>query len=220
MAEWPAEEYVTVIGFNYFHAIVALLEDLESLGCSGPNEVQASVLENGFAVSIATLSVFVLESAVARAQYIQDVSPPRPVVDYLRSVIGDAEIPDLVEELFVLRDVIVHNHIWEATTRSVPGEPMRLLSASLRHGYGDKKFLRVVDMKTRRTRLLRLNAFPTRIWTRDAVLILKNVVRVLLRLEALDYRIFHLSPQIVKYQGGYAKFVEVVDRLRVPQDPT
>ena len=107
------ENYVSVIGISFVHPITTLLEALESFDPKGPNELQASPFENGYSVAVIVLTVLMLESAVGRTQYVRNEKSENPV-KFIRSTYPDSGFADEIEELFVIRDVIAHNHIWVA----------------------------------------------------------------------------------------------------------
>jgi hypothetical protein len=205
--------YVSVIGINYLHPLSSLLESLESLNPKGPNEVQASPLENGYSVAIIVLAVLLLESAINRTQYVRGEKPPKKPVNFVRATYPTSAFGDKLEELFVVRDVIVHNHLWEAQITWDEQMTMGLVSANREEGYGDKKFDKVLNPAERKTRQLGLNLFPTRICRTDAVLVLKNVVEFLLFLENGDRRYIYISPQPVKFKGNMVNFTDLVASL-------
>lgn len=155
-----------------------------------------------------------LESAVSRAQYIAGQVPPARALDYIKSILGDQLYFEEVEEVFVLRDIIAHNHVWDAKVYWDEDGALRLVSARLRSGHGDKKFRRSVDQNARSTKRLALNAFPTRICRRDALIVLRTVVKFLIFLEGQDRRNFALSVQPVEYKGELVSFVELVSTLK------
>lgn len=208
------EEYVSVLALSYLHPISSLLEALESLDLKGPNEVQASSLENGYAVSIIILAVLLLESAILRTQYIRGERPSKkPVVDFVRSAYPVTGLADDLEELFVVRDVIAHNHLWETQFVWDEQAGMKLVSTKLREGSGDKKFNKVLNPKERKTRQLGVNLFPTRICRADAAIVLKKVMEFLLFLEGKDRRYIYISPQPVKIGGKIVLFTELIANL-------
>ena len=214
------EDYVPVIGFSYFWAITSLLESLESIPPTPPNEVQASNRENGCAAALIALTAFLFESATGRAQYIKNITPAVSPLKYIRNYHPDPSVYDDIEEIFVVRDIIAHNHIWDARIGHNASGDLQLLSATLRAGYGDAKYNRVVDRSTRMTRRLGLNAFPTRIWYNDSVIVLRKGIDFLLQLEADDRRIFALTNQPIKYKGQVQMFVQLVRSLQlVPSTP-
>jgi hypothetical protein len=154
-----------------------------------------------------------LESAIGRTQYVRHEKPPKRPVDFIRATYPASGFADRIEELFVVRDVIAHNHVWEAKFAWGGDGSMNLESAQLRPGYGDPKFRRVTDVTTRTTKLLSINVFPTRICRTDAVVVLKTAVDFLEFLESKDRRYFHLSPQHVKFGGTWRSFTELVASL-------
>ena len=213
MTPTPSSGYVSVIGTNYLHPISSLLESLELLDPKGPNEVQASPLENGYSVAITVLTVLLLESAINRTQYIRGEKPPKKPVNFVRATYPVSTFGDILEELFVVRDVIVHSHLWEAEITWDEQMRMRLISAEREEGYGDKKFDKVINPAERKTRQLGINLFPTRICRTDAVVVLKNAVEFLLFLENEDRRYIYISPQPVKFKRNMVNFVDLIASL-------
>lgn len=207
--------YVSIIGTSYLLPIAKLLESLEALKSRGPNEVQASSLENGYSAAIAILTVLLLESAISRAQYVLGISPPQKPVEFIRKTYPDCDLADQIEELFVLRDVIAHNHVWEAQMYWDEQGQMKLVEADLQTGYGDRKFNKVRNGNKRQTRILDLNLFPTRICRTDAVKVLKSAVDFLLFLENISRNFFYLSPQYVVYNDDHLPFIEIVAELQI-----
>lgn len=80
-------------------------------------------------------------------------------------------------------------------------EAFKLVDAQLLKGYGDKKFEKAVDINTRKTKILGLNIFPTRICRSDVIVVLKTAFDFLASLEDKDHNYFSVSALIVKYKG-------------------
>ncbi len=210
MVQQQPEGYISIIGFSYLSPIVRLLETLESLDSKGPNPVQASPLENGYSTAIIILTMLLVESAIARTQYVLGEKPPKKALEFVRKTFVSSDFVDQLEELFVVRDVIAHNHVWEAEFIWDDQFGMKLISAALEKGYGDKKYAKVFDSATRKTRRLGINLFPTRICREDAIAVLKNAVEFLRFLERLDRRYVYISPQQVNFRGRPRPFVDLV----------
>jgi hypothetical protein len=70
-------------------------------------------------------------------------------------------------------------------------------------------------MKTRTTRRLSLDVFPTRINRQTAVIALKQAIRVLRFFEGIDRNIPHLSPEHVFENRKPILFFRWVDNLKV-----
>ena len=116
-----------------------------------------------------------------------------------------------LEELFVIRDSIVHNHIWEANFKWDDEAGMKLLAAELWEGSGDKKLKKVIDENSRKTKLLGLNLFPTRISTADVVIVLREALSILLFIEENGSRLINTSNQFMKFRGRLVSFQELVE---------
>jgi hypothetical protein len=219
---------VTAIGMNLLEPILSLVEDLESRKLVTPNEVQASQPENGRSCSVAVLSVFLLESAINRTRYIKssslqdsDAGTRQSAPDYFTVISPDPELAKDVEEVFALRDMIAHNHLWEADVKWDAAMKLRFASDPvLIQGYGDRRFRRVLDQRTRRSIRLALNLFPLRVWRRDAYLVLAKVVEALLALEEMDRRFVYISQQTFLFRQKYSRLGEIVRSLRTYEDST
>jgi hypothetical protein len=229
-------DYVSVIGVSLLHAVVNLVERLEAMPLAVPNEVQTGMVENGHASAVIALTAVVLESAINRARYVRgdglasrenvttywrrisaaaarDDADGSGMIELERLTLEFAGLADDLDECFALRDVIVHNHLWEAQVGWHNGQLQFAAVPQIRPGFGDCRFRRVLDQQTRRSRKLSLNLFPTRIWRRDAWVVLKIAGRVFTVLEGLDRRYLYLSPQTFQFHGTEAHFHQVVASL-------
>jgi len=190
--------YVSVLFPNLLQPIVDLFDLMEQKGPTGPNPVQASRNENGYSVSIAILAALAIESVCNRVRYVLGDTDRKEAFQTLREDLGAVELADDVEEVFVVRDAIAHNHLWEATIAENDEKGLDLISATLRPGYGDKKFARIVDTKTRQTRRLHLDVFPNRIHRKTAIVAIQKCAEVLRFLEKKDIRFVSIEPIIVR----------------------
>jgi hypothetical protein len=210
VAEDREFQYVTIVGFNYLQPIAALLERLLLLEKRGPAEVQASPIENGYSVAILVLTVLMIESSIRRTQYVLGSLSQKSALVFAKEQLPTCPlIPDL-EEAFVARDVVAHNHVYEATVTWEPPSSLRLLGAN-HLSDGDAKFNRVVDRSTLKTRRLGLNLFPTRVCLHDVAVILKLAHDFFSFLEKTDRRYFYISPQIVEFQHRLVSFQDLAE---------
>lgn len=207
------QEYITVIGKNLLSPMTKLLESLRLSGVRSVNEVQTSIFENGYASAIILLAAVLLESMLNRTMYIMDSIPNGKrsnVLAFFKESFPDSGLHNKMVELFVVRDVIAHNHIWDAKIKWDEDYALKLVSASLSNGYGDPKFRGVIDESKRKTKLLEINLFPTRICWSDIVIVLKTVVDILLFLEQKDRRYVYISNEYVEYDGKTIKFLDII----------
>src|SRR3989344_2733971 len=210
--EKTSEQYVSVIGSSYLFPIASLLDALLDLDTGGGNEVQASSKENGYSVAIIVIAFLMIESAVNRAQYLRKVLKPHNPYNFVRTCYPQSEWAEKVRELSVLRDVIAHNHLWEAHFTWDDEAGMKLVGKPQRQeGYGDGKFDEVVDTDSRLTKILGLNVFPTRINYSDVKTVLKTTVDFLLFLKDQDRRILgNIASERVRHRGKLEPFFEIV----------
>jgi hypothetical protein len=66
-------DYVTAIFGHLVEPIFQLYQKLIAGNCSKPNEVQTSPVENGYAISLVTLSAFLIESVCGRACFVKRI---------------------------------------------------------------------------------------------------------------------------------------------------
>ena len=208
------EGYISIVASNFVFPIVSLIEALDSVGKHAPNEVQASPLENGYSLAITTLTVLMVESAISRTQYRMKITPPQKALEFIKKEFSN-DLFQKIEELFVIRDTIAHNHVWEANVYWDENGKLKLVDAQLVKGYGDKKFGKVVDKNTRKTKLLGLNVFPNRICRSDAITVLKTAVEFLSAIESKDRNYFSVSALIVKYKGVVIPFEKFMSELSI-----
>jgi len=217
--------YLSVIGSSFLEPIAALFERLETMESRGPNPVQTSPKENGYAASLIVLSVVMLESLLGKTWYMKRQLLKKPDEAKTDTQSGkfnalkfiQAEYPHFGEvmfEVFVIRDVIAHGHLWEASVIDDDELGLDLIAADLSEGYGDRKLVQAIDRGSRLTRHLRLNIFPTRIHKADAFTVLARIVDLLEYIENEDRRFVYLSPQVFKYRGQVVEFAQFRSLIR------
>jgi hypothetical protein len=149
--------------------------------------------ENAHAASASLLSVLLLESMVWRAAYMIDEAAPmvsrvirrahRPFLvernarDILHKLIAETDsrgvTAEEVTEVFVVRDCLVHDHLWELTVAQSLDSEVVVVTQAVKRAGGDKKYEAVVDQG--RTRVLGISVIPTTIDRRDAGKIIRVV---------------------------------------------
>lgn len=186
--------YVPIIGHSYLQPIGDLWSHLLDGKTISPNSVQTNSATNGYSVSLILLTIAYLESAISRTKYVMfDRGIASKSVckkschDFFRMCFENHELADKMEELYVVRDAITHAHVWDSSLKKGIGDMEFLKSPKLVKALsGDPKFDRCVDTTTRKTRILGLNVFPTRIWTSDAGKVFKVVYDILKVIENAD----------------------------------
>lgn len=207
-----SESYISFIGGNLLQPIATLLAEMERQEPKGPNDVQASQRENGFSSAIIVLTVIMLESAINRIQYDPNKTKLKPPLKFIQNQYPNLAFNNELEELFVIRDIIAHNHFWEAQIYWDEDYKMKLGKADLKFG-GDKKFMRVLDQITRKTKILGLNVFPNRICRSDVKGVLCVAIEFLKYLDNNDARAIRYSDFFVFYNRIPIHFVDILKSL-------
>jgi hypothetical protein len=170
-----------------------------------------------------------LESALSRLHYVCNVPVKKGVfraAAYFTEICccSDPELTKDFEEVFAIRDTIVHGHLWEADIVDImndSGEVTPLKFAALpqlRKGYGNDRLKRVLDSHSLRSGRLGPHHFPRQIWRRDADLVLKAVRQAL---EVLELKNSHLGilRAIVKFRNRAVSLREAFPSLDIPTCP-
>lgn len=180
-----SENIITVAGSSYFQPISDLVERLLQRERRKVVAGRVGYPENGYALSIVLLLVVALESYVGRVSYLQREEPKvgkkkgTSVPDYIASLRKSFGMQKSLTEVFVLRDVIAHSHVWELTVsdHAVHGQVLR--AAALLPGYGDYKYKVVINPRTRRSSVLGLNLVPSAVGIREVHKVFTVVWRTL-----------------------------------------
>ena len=215
MIESP-DQLVTIIGSSYFQPITDLLARLMSQPKSASSEVQTSSHENGYCASLVLLLVAMLESYVMRVRYInRDRLPIKriSVVEYLRQLYSDYQRENELIEIFVVRDVIAHNHLWEIDFAWSEDSVMTFLQAEKESTAGDKKYKKVVN-EQKRTNALELNILPTKVDRTDVFKVFDIVWETLIFLESKNRNQCYVSHLYIRFNGQTRLFGELREELR------
>ena len=126
----PIEQTVSILGSGYFQPIADLTEKSLKWPATKRSSVGALYYDNIYSTSIILLMVASLESYATRLRYFKGVTTTNrnfTVANYIKHVFHDFRLVKAVTEVFVLRDVIFHNHLWELISPGVMSNYRRLL---------------------------------------------------------------------------------------------
>lgn len=168
-------------------------------------------------MAIIALSLMIMESAINRVKFRRKLESKRSAIDALARIINRVDLRADMEEVFAVRDAIVHNHIWRGDVYwDDNGNLGYDAPPELVEGYGDKKFLRVLDLQTQQSHRLGLNLLPPKIWRRDALLILKTVVMALNSLHDSESEEHIFTRTRISYHSALITVDEAIDRIEIP----
>lgn len=209
------EELVSIVGSSYFDPISVLLEKLKKNYNGVDGKISSGVTINGYACSICLLSVVCLESYVMRARYIHNAAGDDlnrvSVVKFISKKYSSYNLADKTNEVFVLRDLIAHNHLLK-TSYILEDYGLKKIGVN-RVSSGDGKFSANVNKSTEKTNILGLNTNPIMIGYKDAVAVLKTAWENLKFLENEDIQQCYVSHLHVKHEGQHILFGKLIDQL-------
>lgn len=211
-------EIVTVIGTSYCQPIADLIGRLLSHTRMPADAASAGYPENGYSVSIAILLVALLESYVARLRYLRAQELPttgKSAPDLLLTLFPTLPNHAALREVFLLRNVVLHNHIWELDVRlRDEGEVAAMRSPQDLHFQVNQHYDAVVDKTTRRTKLLALSMNPIGVDRADTYKVFDVVLATLSFLRLHEPNLGFRAETSVAYAGRRMKFSDLLATLK------
>ena len=178
-------DHLSVLASNLLDPAFDLINILQASNPSRPNRMQSSIVEHTYSASIILLCTTAIESSIRRIQYFHK-DDTWTALRYAESAFPDCPYLQHLAEVFTVRDAIAHNHLWlTSVIRSRPNS-VRLNKTELVPGSGDKRFQSVLNKKTYKTKILKLNLRPTSLCRRDVSTVLAVTSNVLFYLERKD----------------------------------
>lgn len=204
------DKIITVIASAYFEPISDLLNNLLKRSNGRVNDVQTSIVENGYCVALCILLVACFESYIMRDIYFKKDAKIKTPLQYLKKY--HTNFPYLAEitECYVIRDLLLHNHIWEIEHSSIG---FKIINSSIMPFSGDIKFEDNVDLSNRITNRLKLNIIPTRINRIDVKQVLKVIWESLNYFSKCKDSEIYLTFIVVVFEGRVHNFKEVYEKF-------
>lgn len=210
------EEIISIIGSSYFTPITELVDHwVASCSIMRRDSVGTQFYASGYAVAVIILLVAALESFVARDRHFSEKQPSKghvAVPEYMKEIYRYREYKCL-SELFVVRDSIIHGHVWLIKYALSKRGGRRFISATRKDWSGNDRLKQRLNPKTYRTKLLRFNAIPSRIDATDVVKAFKIVFAALRFLEGRGANPVLLLGGSVQYQRQLISFESLPERL-------
>lgn len=217
-------DIISVVGSAYFQPIADLIDRLTAKPPSEVTAVGSGIHENGYSASICVLLVAVLESYTTRLRFKRtDViaGGNMPIPELLKQYFPD--LPNTAElvEVCLLRNLVIHNHIWHLDVSAPLDHPPSTIATPQQVGFHtNKSYLDCVDLTTRTTRKMGLNAIPTSVSRRDAEKVFREVWRTLRFMSSKSYDHTPITGLAVAYRGKRRQFDDLISELVVPPNPS
>ncbi len=211
------ESLVSILGTHYLQPITTLLEAILGLQEPGSDRIKTPYPENAHSASVCVLAAICFESCVMRLRFVNplhhDPSKRGGALAYFESVHpGYAGIEDL-RDVFVLRDALVHNHVWTMDFSWDADFSLKRGSTVKAAFSGDKKYAERVDEATRRTRRLGLHVVPIEVDRSDAFKVVRTVWAGLLYIDSLNLNLLAGAMLPLQFRGQKVRFPQVIDAL-------
>lgn len=212
----PMDDQITIVGSSYFQPIADLIEKLVSHPFPSPGPAGTSHRESGYSNALVILLVTVLESYTARVRFLRpdDVATPGtlPTPELLLAYFPDLPTYAELLEVFMLRNLIAHNHVWHLDT-SVGGEA-RTISTPQQLGFHTKKnYRQLIDVDARRTRSLDFPASPSSVDRSHVQMVFEVVWKTLEFMQKKDYSHTPLGGRTVGFKGKRRRLEDLIAEL-------
>ncbi len=176
------EKYITPIGTDFLDTIVPKLMK-KSFNAYIKRDFskdffQVSICERSHAAAAIALTTSAIEAHRNRIYYMHKMDISKSVASDIAHLPNGTNFPrnlyqQIINEVFVLRDVILHSHMYELDVQVKSDSwDMIGLTSEMQLGYGDNKFNQLVDMHKLFTKYLELRVLPTKIGFEELFIVL------------------------------------------------
>lgn len=207
---------ISCIGISFIDPAIDLYLKLKRLKFSGYSKTQVSSRENGYSVSIIVLLILIVESSLNRIRYLEKNKTDN-LKFFSSKFSNNSDWINKLHEVYVLRDLIVHNHIWRISYEFDNNYNEIKIYQKLLEGYGDKrgdkKYKNYVNKRKKIAKTMKLNVNPIKINKEDVNKIFKFLSDFFKFVEGQNRGYFPLSNFHFKYRNKYLTFYEFVDKV-------
>lgn len=215
-------DIITIIGTSYFQPIADLIERMLARPPAADNTTGSGHFENGYAAATTILLVATLESFVSRVRFLRnaDVVNGKDVPDQLLHFFPDLPNHTELAEVFLLRNIIVHNHVWHLDISAVEEHGVPTIASPKDLRFQTKKtYDAIVDLGTRMTVLLGLSVSPTSVDRYDVGAVFRVIWTTLKFMNRKNFSHTPLAGQTVHFGSQLRQFEELLELLPSTRPP-
>ncbi|WP_442763791.1 hypothetical protein [Malikia spinosa] len=216
MSSHAVSDIISIIGTSYFQPVADLVERMLQHEPVAENSSATGHFENGYAAAITILLVAMLESFVSRIRFLRnnEVVSERDVPDQLEIFFPDLPHKTELSEVFLLRNIVVHNHVWHLALGESDEPETKTLATPKQLGFKPKKtYDSIVDVAKRKTVALGLSASPTSVDRHDVGIVFRVVWKTLVFMNEKNFSHTPLAGQAVKFCGKICQFSDLAKSL-------
>jgi hypothetical protein len=211
-------DVISVVGSAYLQPITDLLENLLKRPISGKGPAGSSEHENGYSSALVMLLIALIESYTARLRFVRhsewssgNLSTPELLKKYFPTLENKNELI----EVFLIRNVLAHNHIWHMDVSDFNNLGAPTLATPKELGFHtNKNYEQVVNIATRATHLLELNINPTSVDRTDVLKVFKVIWGTLKFMNAQNYGNTPLAGSTVRFRKARWKFEDLLNVIK------
>ena len=222
MSSPAVPDIITIVGTSYFQPIADLIERMLKRPAGADNTTRSGHFENGYAAATAVLLVATLESFVSRVRFLRsgDVVSGKDVPDQLLHFFPDLPNHKELAEVFLMRNIVVHNHVWHLDVSAVEERGVATIASPKDLKFQTKKnYDAIVDVGTRKTVLLGLSASPTSVDRYDVGAVFRVIWTTLQFMNEKNFSHTPLAGQTVHFCGKLQQFEELIELLPITRSP-
>ena len=215
-------DIITIVGISYFQPIADLIERMLTRPAAADNIAGAGHFENGYAAATAILLVATLESFVSRLRFLrnEEVISGKDIPDQLLHFFPDLPNHKELAEVFLLRNIVVHNHVRHLDVSAVEERGVPTIASPKDLKFQTKKtYDAIVDLGTRRTVLLGLSASPTSVDRYDVGTVFRVIWTTLKFMNKKNFSHTPLAGQTVHFGSRLQQFEELLKLLPSTRAP-
>lgn len=205
---------ISSVSGSLIYPIAALCSELEINLGTGKSLIRAATRENGYALSLIVLMVILIEAILNRVKYLKNKNKTGDNLEFFKKEFIDRKgrkLKNKLLEVYIARDLIVHNHIWIIKYRyNKKFSEIEIKRNIIRSIYGDKKYKNNISKRNYCTKNLKINIIPTKIGKGDVIKVMKVVKELIEFLESKNST-YCLINNNCKYKGKLKKFYDILD---------
>ena len=197
--------YVSIIGSDLIQPLASILDKFLNLLSKEKGKRHGD--ERGYSASICLLIAVIVESFAMKARYLnesEESAKEKSLYRFMSREYPEFEFADQLLEVFILRDVIAHNHLWmieSSSDRDIWTDILRKKMHPLTDRWRDKKYRDYVDIEIARTKTLSLHVIPTQIDRTDVSKVLKVAKGTLDFLLKREGPILGVNANLAEFRG-------------------
>lgn len=209
-------DIISVVGSSYYQPIADLVDRLLVAVARRPPESGVSHSENGYSAACVVLLVALMESFTARVRFKRqsELAGGQSTPDLLARLFPALPTKDDLQEVYLLRNIVVHNHLWHLDISNEEAPEPQTIALPTDLGFSvNKNYSALVDTVARRTVKLGLKAVPTWVGVTDVSTVFRVIWSTLEHMHGINFDHTPLAGRRVQFRGSMHDFESLQTHL-------